>query len=69
LIFRLSILLRCHVSGQSWKSPAFSLPIINWLDRSRSLTAGFLAGLQFRARQGITMSGSAAIILSRWKEA
>jgi hypothetical protein len=68
LIFRLSILLRCHVSGQSWKSPAFSLPIMNWLDRSRSLTAGFLAGLQFRARR-ITMSGSAAIILSRWKEA
>jgi hypothetical protein len=28
-----------------------------WFDRSRSLTAGFLDGLQFRARRGITTSG------------
>jgi len=28
-----------------------------WFDRSRSLTAGFLNGLQFRARRGITTSG------------
>jgi hypothetical protein len=28
-----------------------------WFDRSRSLTAGFLDGLQFRARRGITMNG------------
>src|SRR2546427_10318271 len=28
-----------------------------WFDRSRGLTAGFLDGLQFRARRGITTSG------------
>jgi hypothetical protein len=52
------------------ESAGVSLPIIGcttrelfesfkWLDRSRSLTAGLLAGLQFRARRGIIMSGSA----------
>ena len=28
-----------------------------WFDRSRSFTAGFLDGRQFRARRGITTSG------------
>jgi hypothetical protein len=31
-------------------------------DRSRSLTAGFLDGLQFRARRGISMNGKILII-------
>jgi hypothetical protein len=31
---------------------------VQWFDRSRSLTAGFLDGLQFRARRGITMAVS-----------
>jgi hypothetical protein len=31
---------------------------VQWFGRSRSLTAGFLDGLQFRVRRGITMTGS-----------
>jgi hypothetical protein len=31
---------------------------VQWFGRSRSLTAGFLDGLQLRARRGITMTGS-----------
>ena len=38
--------------------PVQIVQAVQWFDRSRSLTAGFLDGLEFRARRGITMSGS-----------
>jgi len=43
----------------SARAPAVQIvPAVQWFGRSRSLTAGFLDGLQFRARRGITMTGS-----------
>jgi hypothetical protein len=46
-----------HITHRVTKKFVQNVPIVQWFDRSRSLTAGFLDGLQFRAHRGITMTG------------
>ena len=49
---------RHEATGNSKNPAAQNVPVVQRFGRSRSLTAGFLGGLQFRARRGITMAVS-----------